>query len=285
MLFILLMIDIWLSAAQSKSFSFNFGPKYNDQFLTKSVSGCSKPYRLPSGFQFGGQPRNELFVCVFGVVTFDSPMEDNYDPNNFESSTTAMIAPFYADSYTVDNLLDSMCNLTVYSYPSDYLREPICDFYTNGANSQTFYFKTRATREEEKTYNKSYLSSITSDDDFTKDIYGIVGSEDPNLFNNVFKREMSFNDHLDANVLLQNHIQGFSCEWGYVVTWNKVAAYPGILDAFNSFQMALVCGIATTSGTQKRCFAIFHFIDLQWTISHFGNQSQGISGFNNGNGA
>ncbi|XP_075263354.1 uncharacterized protein LOC142354902 isoform X2 [Convolutriloba macropyga] len=110
-------------------------------------------------------------------------------------------------------------------------------------------------------------------------------SLDVNLANNVFMREMNKADMDCADVILRDKSVNVSIDWGFVVTWYKVTSYPGSLEAHNSFQGAIACDLQYTSGGEnmQRCFVVFDFGELQWTITE-DSMTHAISGLNGGNG-
>ncbi|XP_075249863.1 defecation cycle abnormal dec-7-like isoform X2 [Convolutriloba macropyga] len=133
---------------------------------------------------------------------------------------------------------------------------------------------------------RSELTDITYDDKISKRVFGMEDSnQDVNLANNVFMREMNKADMDCADVILRDKSVNVSIDWGFVVTWYKVTSYPGSLEAHNSFQGAIACDLQYTSGgdNMQRCFVVFDFGELQWTITEE-STTHAISGFNGGNG-
>ena len=128
--------ELWAITCNSsldEPFYFKFGPQCTDDtFLSKSLDHCSEE-TLSQRFSFGNIERSTLFVCVNGIIAFDTPVA-NYSTNYFETSNHAMIAPFFADVYLVDNFIDYMCvDKTNYEVGTDsgnwYEFERISGFY------------------------------------------------------------------------------------------------------------------------------------------------------------
>ena len=294
--------ELWAITCNSsldEPFYFKFGPQCTDDtFLSKSLDHCSEE-TLSQRFSFGNIERSTLFVCVNGIIAFDTPVA-NYSTNYFETSNHAMIAPFFADVYLVDNFIDYMCvDKTNYEVGTDsgnwYEFERICGFYhdeeeislsNEAINFREDYIPNETIRDlvslhENKVFHRNE-TNVTFDDDISRLVFGQRTTKYVNLANNVFKREMSDVDLNNANALIANNLFGISFDWGYVVTWYKVSAFPGRLDGFNSFQAAIACGVASEY-SQRRCFSIFDFFELEWVYNNW-QEGFSISGFNGGNG-
>ena len=280
-------------------FYFKFGPQCTDDtFLSKDVDHCSEE-TLSRSFSFGNVERSTLFVCVNGIIAFDTPVA-NYSTNYFETSNHAMIAPFFADVYLVDNFIDYMCvDRTNYEVGTDsahwYEFEPICGLFHSQEEKSLYYgairFRGHTILNEtlrflvafhEDTIFQPNITNVHFDDYISRLVFGQRTTKYVNLANNVFKREMSDADLHNANALIANNLFGISFDWGYVVTWYKVLAFPGNLDGFNSFQAAIACGVVSEI-SQRRCFSIFDFFELKWVYNNL-LEGFSISGFNGGNG-
>ena len=88
-----------------------------------------------------------------------------------------------------------------------------------------------------KSLARSQLNSITYDDDISRVVFGLSSTEDVNLANNVYMREMTEADKAVADSFFSTKSVNVSIDWGFIATWYKVTPFPGRLDAYNSFQV------------------------------------------------
>uniref|UniRef100_A0A803K4K0 NIDO domain-containing protein n=1 Tax=Xenopus tropicalis TaxID=8364 RepID=A0A803K4K0_XENTR len=89
---------------------------------------------------------------------------------------------------------------------------------------------------------------------FYADVYNVIygdiyyrQSADPSLLANATQ---------DINTYFPG--LGFSAQWVFIATWDKVPRYPGTASQVNTFQVVLI-----TNGTIS--FVLFNYADIQWT--------------------
>ena len=268
-------------------FLFPFGPDHEDNFLAKNDDACSWGTFLSYQFYYGQFSRSWLYVCTNGVISFDWPFI-SFSPSQMDRTSTPLIVPMFSDVHTLDQFFDLRCN-----YPYNwYIYEKAC-FYSLTNDEETFnitfltnnYIFDETIRQktvewEEKTFNKT-IFDVYYDDYLARLVFGKETVKYVNLANNIFYREMGPNDTILAQELIREKISNFTSEWGYVVTWYKVGAFPHRIDAFNSFQGAILCGVVDTV---KRCFVIFDFFQLEWGWNPWQGESFARSGLADGNG-
>ncbi len=263
-------------------FLLGFGPDKGDVFGTKAYDHCSEERFLDRPLVYSGNVYTSLYVCMHGFISFGVRYRDFIQPDfyNFDDVTNPVIAPFFADIGTWDNLLDSGCAITAYDTDIDnfYPSEGICGAYsiaefrvelpTDYITDQT---KLNAIREHNATVFNGNLIDKTFDDELTIILMGQNTTKYPNLGANFFWRETTALSDLDPVQNLIRQTQGsdeFEASWAFVATWYKVNPLNSRLDAFDSFQAIIVCNETTPDDVTKgECYVIFDYYELQWTFS------------------
>ena len=264
-------------------FLFPFGPDHNDTFNTKRLDYCSSEQNLSYSFSFGEKSYSSLFVCMNGYISFNSSF-NSFRPHHFDIVTVPLIVALFSDVHTYDNFLDEMCDAKTA------FQEQICQLTLSNLADFTLNFnndliidetiRNKTIEWEQKLFDAS-IFDMYYDDYISRLVFGKSTTKYVNLANNIFKREMSQSDKKIAQDLVRVKISNFTADWGYVATWYKVGPYPHRIDAFNSFQVAIACGVVNAS---KRCFVLFDYFELQWGWNAWQGQTFARAGFADGEG-
>ena len=267
-------------------FYFPFGPDYNDTFNPKVPGACSSEQKFDYSFKFGPNFYSSLFVCNNGIIEFKTV------------NVTATIAPFVADVDTRDQFFDRMCFYPYQTYDDKFdifapswtpFYEAAClaantsamfsiNFYTND------YIVNEIVRNKTIDWEQRLFAGSTFhlnyDDYISRLVFGNETTKYVNLANNIFKRQLSLSDKVLCEELIRKKVANFIAEWGYVATWYKVGTLWYRIDAFNSFQVIIICGSVETV---KRCFTLFDYFELQWNRWQSAD-SFSAAGFDDGSG-
>ena len=286
---VLLMIGVIKSTNHDLEdpFLFRFGPDQNDTFNLKLDDGCSSEQNLSYSFSFGENNYSSLFVCSNGYISFKFPFT-SYWPRDFDTVTLPLIVALFGDVNTYDNFLDEMCDtgkdlefvcrMTTFTNSSDGTNFNLFLNYNEDIINETIRNKT--IEWEQKLFDAS-IFDMYYDDYISRLVFGKSTTKYVNLANNIFKREMNTSDKKLAQDLVRVKISNFTADWGYLATWYKVGPFPGRIDAFNSFQVAITCGFANAN---KRCFVLFDYFELQWGWNAWQGQTFARAGFADGEG-
>ncbi|XP_063723528.1 uncharacterized protein LOC134851395 isoform X2 [Symsagittifera roscoffensis] len=289
------------TALMEEPFLLPIGPNHGDSFNRKTPTSCSEPISVPFPIKIGSKSYTTLYVCNNGLITFGDPVI-SYQPADFDSMTTPVIAALFEDNLNGDNFLDQMCLQDGGAYYTEtmYETERICWYYwnyepTSAINYLGFsydYIDDARLKAEIKTFAEKPLTRAELTLGFDDCITGTLMGEDKvkyiNLANNVMKREMSTSDIEVVQQLINDKFPGQIVKWGFVATWYQISPYPGRLDAFNSYQNLLFCTESPPTsdpGSFDLCYVLFDFFEIQWLYTKWERVMAGRVGINDGEGS
>ena len=254
------------------------------KYLDKTEDGCIEvsAETVPGSYKVGPTNYDSIVVCengyLFPHVSGDSIPTKWGDGNDFDSPSVNMIAVALINNTRLDNWIDYACPDNI---KGGFTSEKICAVFKEASDNYA-----APTSVDLYTFRPSYganavradaikdwiadgdnvISSYALYDDkrtFGQTIIEYIFAQTPGeifargAVNNVIARVMLSSEYSKVTAVVTD---GFTPNWGTVVSWYKVSQPPEIVDKQNTFQFVLSCQTSPTS----RCITLFDYFELMY---------------------
>ena len=261
-----------------------FGPKHGDQYATRD--GCSLAHNLDQNFKIGNTTVDRVYVCLDGFMKFSTPQElfNSWVFVEFDSTNSAVVAPFLSRHEIDQRFLDKRCTYTVEenSFYEPYRWWSACSVmyeesswgpfwhYTNPGGYPWLYSNENQFSLLKKLHDRDLTEKrlqllVREDDEDARQFFGSDSTKYVNMADRIMRRQVTEGEELQILTKLIQHterIADFIPEWALVVTWYKIQFSCDRNDwetqdnrCFASFQLVVTCGA-------DRCFSIFNYFEI-----------------------
>ena len=257
-----------------------FGPKHGDQYATRD--GCSLAHNLDQNFKIGNTTVDRVYVCLDGFMKFSTPQElfNSWVFVEFDSTNSAVVAPFLSRHEIDQRFLDKRCTYTVeensfygqnrWNWCSVMYEEkfwvPEWYYYDRPWLNRNANQLSRIKKLHDRDLTDYQLQLLVRDDDEdSREFFGRDSTKYVNMAGNIMSRQVTEGEDLQILTKLIQHIDDSAdviVEWALVVTWYKIEFHCEKNDwetpdnrCFASFQLVVTCGA-------DRCFSIFNYFEI-----------------------
>ena len=290
---------------------FNLKRQATDRYINKKGDVCSPQFELLGGtFKVGPATYSTIYVCENGYLMPDV-LETEGGPrqwengNEFTDATSTMIAVALLNITRIDNWFDNGCgNVADRAW---YIFEPVCIAQSTGLTSSVetgysaflgayiYEFEpiagpgaTRAYIINDfingdanvKTYYQLLDNPLAVGTEFRYSIFSHITDEtfEAGAVNNVISRALLTSEFSAVIALTDPNLNP---DWGFCVSWYKVAQPPEIVDRQNTFQIVMACRRHDSElGTTGKCYTIFDYFELMFVENDGVFMRAGVAGPN-----